>query len=318
MSKKYLNKPSKFNNLPVVEVKNKSYQVENGWETICKRLNKEIAALPGNKKLVVIETYQGVIHNELLSNLKTGLKYGSLIQAVDFMLPQEEIKHLVFQDVTNDRIFGFLTRLTMDAFFDPDKVKAIQAEIETINESTIIIYGSGASLLCPKPDLLVYADMARWEIQLRMRQHLVDNLGVKNRDTDDWMLLYKQGFFVDWRVCDRLKKTMFDQWDFLLDTNKIGQPKLVEGKAILEGLELATNRPFSVVPFFDPGPWGGQWMKARPPQVHQRVSHHLPRPVKRHLAAPVGLHHGDVSRVENVFGLSGEALRVDWVVLTNP
>ncbi|MCB0752097.1 MAG: class I mannose-6-phosphate isomerase, partial [Ignavibacteriae bacterium] len=33
------------------------------------------------------------------------------------------------------------------------------------------------------------------------------------------------------------------------------------GKNILKGLELALTQPFSVVPFFDPGPWGGQWMK---------------------------------------------------------
>ncbi|MDP2338524.1 MAG: class I mannose-6-phosphate isomerase [Bacteroidota bacterium] len=271
MRKKYLNKPSKFNNLPVVEVNNSLYKVVNGWEAICARLNKEISAIGSKKKLVVIETYQGVIHEELISNLKKGLNHTRFIQASDFMLPEEEIKKMVSPDVTNDRIFGFLTRLTMDAFFDPEKLKAVQAEISETQEGTIIIYGSGASFLMPQvpslggdlgeASLLVYADMARWEIQLRMRQHLVDNLGVKNRDTADWMLLYKQGFFVDWRVCDRLKKTLFDQWDFLLDTNKIGQPKLVEGKAILEGLELAANRPFSVVPFFDPGPWGGQWMK---------------------------------------------------------
>ena len=270
MSRNYLKKQSNFNNLPVVEVKNELYKVENGWKNICNKLNKEIAALPGNKKLVVIETYQGVIHEELIANLCTELNPDRFIQAADFMFPEEEIKKLVFQDVTNDRIFGFLTRLTMDEFFDPQKVKAIQTEIANIKEGTVVIYGSGASLLCPPAPsfgrgrveaLMVYADMARWEIQLRMRRHLVDNLGVKNRDTTDWMLLYKQGFFVDWRVCDRLKKTLFDKWDFLLDTNKIGQPKLVEGKGILEGLEIASNRPFSVVPFFDPGPWGGQWMK---------------------------------------------------------
>jgi mannose-6-phosphate isomerase class I len=267
--KKYLNKQSKFTNLPFIEVTNTSYKVENGWDAICSRLNMEISAIESLKKLVVIETYQGVIHEELISNFQSKLNYDRFIQAADFMLPEEEIKKLVFQDVTNDRIFGFLTRLTMDAFFDPEKVKALQSEIADAKEGIIIIYGSGASLLRPNsPSLgggwgeaLVYADMARWEIQLRMRQHLVDNLGVKNRDTADWMLLYKQGFFVDWRVCDRLKKTLFNQWDFLLDTNKIGQPKMVEGKAILEGLELAANRPFSVVPFFDPGPWGGQWMK---------------------------------------------------------
>jgi hypothetical protein len=59
-----------------------------------------------------------------------------------------------------------------------------------------VVYGSGAAFLFPNPDLLVYADMARWEIQLRMRQHRVDNLGVKNRNTPDWMLLYKQGFLL--------------------------------------------------------------------------------------------------------------------------
>ena len=261
MKKSYLDRPSQFNNFPVIEVKNDKYHVENGWEAICSRLNNAISTIRGKKRVVVIETYQGVIHEELTTNLGNGLNHTRFIQAEDFLLAEEKIKKLVFPDVTNDRIFGFLTRLTIDAFFDPEKVSMIQSEIESAKEGVIVIYGIGAALLCPKPDLLVYADMARWEIQLRMRQHLVDNLGVKNRDTVDWMLLYKQGFFVDWRVCDRLKKTLFERWDFLLDTNKAGQPKLVEGKAILEGLEQVTKQPFSVVPFFDPGPWGGQWMK---------------------------------------------------------
>ena len=197
----------------------------------------------------------------MISNLKNGFHHTHLISAADSYLSEEDIKKLVFPDVTNDRIFGFLTRLTIGAFFCPEKVASVRAEIESAEEGVILIYGTGAAYLCPDPDLLVYADMARWEIQLRMRKHLVDNLGVKNRDTPDWMLLYKQGFFVDWRVCDRLKKTLFDQWDFFLDTNKINEPKLIEGKALLEGLKLAVHRPFSVVPFFDPGPWGGQWMK---------------------------------------------------------
>jgi len=38
---------------------------------------------------------------------------------------------------------------------------------------------------------------------------------------------------------------------------------MVTGAAILSGLEQTINRPFSVVPFFDPGPWGGQWMKEK-------------------------------------------------------
>lgn len=260
MRRKYLTKASKFNKTPFVEVRNEAYQVINGWEAILAKLNEAIALIGKKKKRVVIETYQGVIHEEVEINLKNGLITDRFVRAEDFMLPEDEIKKLIFPDVTNDRVFGFLTRLGIDAFYDEKKVKPFREEIRQA-EGTLVIYGTGAAHLCPDPDLLVYADMARWEIQLRMRRHLVDNIGVKNRETPDWMLLYKQGFFVDWRVCDRLKKRLFDRWDFVLDTNKQGQPKLVEGKAVLEGLETASRQPFSVVPFFDPGPWGGQWMK---------------------------------------------------------
>ncbi|NJK98889.1 MAG: hypothetical protein HC905_31805 [Bacteroidales bacterium] len=149
----------------------------------------------------------------------------------------------------------------MGKFHGYGKVGNFREEIKKIDNEITIIYGYGAALLCPEPSLLVYADMARWEIQLRMRQHLVDNLGVKNRDTADWMLLYKQGFFVDWRVCDRLKKKLMLHWDYVLDTNNREEPKLVSGKAVFAGLDECLKRPFSVAPFFDPGPWGGQWMK---------------------------------------------------------
>lgn len=45
--------------------------------------------------------------------------------------------------------------------------------------------------------------------------------------------------------------------DYVLDTNRRNHPKMITGKAMFEGLEKAVNGPFRVVPFFDPGPWGG-------------------------------------------------------------
>ncbi len=252
---------SKYNNQPTVEFKNIPFSVEKGWASIYHRLNREISSIPKSRKIVVIETYQGVIHEELMEELKEGLLHNGFIYAEESMLSEELINDIVQPGLTDDRIFGFMSSLTMDAFFDPEKVAAVQAEINGKKEGVIVIYGSGSSIICPEPDLLVYADMARWEIQLRMRKHLVDNLGVKNRNTEDWMLLYKQGYLLDWRVCDRLKKKLFRKWDFLLDTNQIGKPKMVEGEAVLKALEETVRRPFSVAPFFDPGPWGGQWMK---------------------------------------------------------
>ncbi len=104
--------------------------------------------------------------------------------------------------------------------------------------------------------------MARWEIQLRMRRSEVSNLGVHN-NTAPFSLQYKQAYFVDWRVLDKHKMSVFDRIDYFIDTNKAGTPKMVSGALIQQGLETTSHRPFRVVPFFDPGPWGGQWLKGK-------------------------------------------------------
>lgn len=250
-----------FNNKPFVEV-NKEFEVWNDWGNICSELNIAISKIANEKKVIVIETYQGVIHEELIMALQGGLKYDQWISSIDVMKPESEVNQMVYPDITDDRIFGYLSRLTVSDFIDKEK-NARERKLISEKNGVTIIYGIGATLIPEAYDLLVYADMARWEIQMRMRKHLVDNLGTNNRNTEDWMLLYKQGFFVDWRACDRLKKKLYDSWDYVLDTNTQNQPKMATGEAILTGLEESINRPFSVVPFFDPGPWGGQWMKEK-------------------------------------------------------
>jgi mannose-6-phosphate isomerase class I len=73
-------------------------------------------------------------------------------------------------------------------------------------------------------------------------------------------LKYKRAFFVDWRAADRLKAALLSRIDFWLDTNS-EIPKLVAGRSMREGLRQLAHRPFRVVPYFDPGPWGGHWME---------------------------------------------------------
>jgi mannose-6-phosphate isomerase class I len=249
----------KFNTLPCVEVKG-NFPVFQGWKAIGSQILSDLAKL--NKKTIVItvDYYQGVLEEATTEGLASELKPQLIINTRDLMWAEEKIKAMVYPDVTDDRIFGYMTRLTIDKFFDPEKVKAANAQISNA-QGLVLVVGSGATFVYTTPDILVYADMARWEAQLRMRTHEVDNLGVKNRDTADWMLLYKQGFFVDWRVLDRWKKKIMSRWDYVLDTNNRNEPKLVAGQGVLAGMNQALNRPFSVVPFFDPGPWGGQWMK---------------------------------------------------------
>ncbi|MEO6705289.1 MAG: class I mannose-6-phosphate isomerase [Ginsengibacter sp.] len=102
--------------------------------------------------------------------------------------------------------------------------------------------------------------MPRWELQLRYRRKEINNLGLTNKG-EKASLQYKRGFFVDWRVADKVKKNTIAQWDYVLDTTKTLLPVMVSGDAYRYALKKTIQQPFRVVPFFDPGPWGGQWMK---------------------------------------------------------
>jgi mannose-6-phosphate isomerase class I len=161
--------------------------------------------------------------------------------------------------LTDDPVFGRMNGLRIEDFLDSDKRARVRGQIDK-TQGRVALLGTGAALLAPRADVLVYADLARWEIQQRQRRNEISNLGADNR-YERASLKYKRAFFADWRAADRLKKELFPAIDFLLDTNNPPEPKLVSGDVIRTALGGVATRPFRVVPFFDPGPWGGEWMR---------------------------------------------------------
>ena len=229
-----------------------------GWNSITETLRSK------QQRIVVVECYPGVQDDKLLPALIAGLKPTCVINTAECLKSQESIEAMVYPDVTDDAIFGYLTRLNMEDFFDREKLVAAQGQLltpglRTQDSGLTLVYGPGASLIA-EDGLLIYADMPRWEAQMRFRRHEVGNLGMNNKDTEA-SLLYKQAFFVDWRVADRLKRKLLPRISYYLDTTIAAAPKLAVGDAVRAALTRATQRPFRVVPFFDPAPWGGQWMK---------------------------------------------------------
>lgn len=251
---------SNFNKYPFIKLRPTAEDCDLGWDKIASELSKGSKADNYPVNIIVVDCYQGVNEDEILLALQSHLKPRLTFLTSDVMLTEKEIANLTQNDVTEDRVFGFMTRLNMEQFFDQNKLVQYRDMIATINSGTILVFGIGASLLVNVPHTLVYADMARWEIQLRMRRNEVSNLGISN-SKDSIEAKYKRAYFVDWRVCDKHKKKIMDKWDFVLDTNKSSSPKMLSGKIVREGLNLAVKQPFSPVPYFDAGPWGGQWMK---------------------------------------------------------
>ncbi len=255
---KYLlnNKKSNYDKFPVVQVPGEEHSCVTGWENV----TAELRSLLQQKKILVVECYQGVHDDEVLKALYEGFPEACILESVAAMKGQDALYNTIKDDVTDDEIFGYMTRYTMEVYFDNAKVEHMRKLITSSSAEYIIIYGVGASYIWQEPAILAYLDMARWEIQLRFRRNEVTNIGFKNQ-AERASLQYKQAFFVDWRICDRWKKQIMKQIDVFIDTNKTGEPKMASAAAIFKGLDIAASRPFRVVPYFDQGPWGGQWMK---------------------------------------------------------
>jgi mannose-6-phosphate isomerase class I len=251
---------SNYDKFPVLAVPDAANACVVGWENCAARLRQAIASRPGRKTVLVVECYPGVDEQSILEQLQRLLSPALTLHASDALLTPEKVDALVTPFLGgDDPVFGFLSDLTLPQFFDAKKLEHLRVRVAGVAEGLVLVVGCGARLIAPG-DILVYADLSRWEAQNRFRRKEISNLGAENR-TLSASLQYKRAFFVDWRVADRWKRPLIAKWDFVLDTHHAGEPKLAEGEAVRHALRHAVTRPFRVVPFFDPAPWGGQWMK---------------------------------------------------------
>jgi mannose-6-phosphate isomerase class I len=225
------------------------------WSAIGKTLRNAATNTSGP---ICVECYPGTLIDEVENGLSVAFAGWQVVHAADAMLTAEELHARFDAELTNDPVFGRISGAALSDFFDPAKLELLRAAV-TDNSRTLVI-GTGATLIAPEPAVLVYADMARWEIQLRQRKNLIPNLGLKNH-RERAALKYKRAFFLDWRAADKTKQQLLSRIDFLIDTNKLASPRMISGEALRAGLRAAAAQPFRVVPFFDPGPWGGHWME---------------------------------------------------------
>ena len=205
--------------------------------------------------VLVVECYPGV-SDEVLELVRGAFKPNAVILSDDIFYDGDELTQRMQPHLTDDRVRGVMYYGRLEDFVDPAALAAAQAAVPQGRRT--LVYGVGAGLVATG-DTLVYCDLARWEIELRYRAGM-PNFRAHNEDEDSLRKI-KRGYFVEWRIADKRKMEVFDRVDYFLDSNVAGNPKLVTGSALRDGLLQMTSTPFRLVPYFDPGVWGGQWMK---------------------------------------------------------
>lgn len=246
----YLNFESKYDKFPKTKIKN--HKAIRGYDAIYEELSSKIK----ENCTLVFDYYPGVDEEEVMQLIHR-FDASCLIASYDLFKEEAVITEQMKYHLTDDRVFGKMYYGDFIDFIDKDKLKEAQEKVQKADGLTIV-YGVGASLVTTG-DILVYFDMARWEIQLRYRKGMT-NYKTNNPD-EDILRKYKRAYFIEWRITDKHKARLFEKFDYVVDTNKQNDPKMITGQAFCDSLAQLATRPFRTVPYFDPGVWGGQWMK---------------------------------------------------------
>jgi len=219
-----------------------------------------LASMIVTHKQVVIDGYVGVFFEHFREKLDKKIRnFGKKVKWTStrlYLRPQEETGILISPFTGgDDPLFGKRASLELADFYRveelPDPVPDEEADIN-------IIYGPGAAL-SGWEGVLVYIDLPKNEIQFRSRAGSICNLGAS--EPLDPRIMYKRFYFVDWPVLNRHKEKLLPGIDIVVDGQRPDDPLWMSGDILRESLQTISRNVFRVRPWFEPGVWGGSWIK---------------------------------------------------------
>lgn len=224
-------------------------------------------------KTVIIDGYEGVCFNYFRNRIDALLiSKGYSVEWTDissFLKHPETILALKKPFLGgDDPLFGTRCTLDLEDFFNSDALKNI-----TLNQDhdINIIIGPG-SYLSGLEGLLIYIDLPKNEIQYRSRAGTICNFG-DSRPSDP-KKMYKCFYFIDWIILNRHKQKILSSIGIFVDGQRPEMPAWIRGNDLRISLSSISSNPFRTRPWFEPGPWGGTWIKDNIPRLSKDVENY--------------------------------------------
>lgn len=217
---------------------------------------------------VLIDGYAGVYWDQVQQYLEEAFRQKGIranwLHSADHFKPVAVIEQLVapFLGAPGD-IWGKRTGLSLADLFETGSLRALEQDP---NCDVNIIIGPGAALAEWEAPV-IYLDLPKNELQYRMRSGSITNLG-SNRPEPP-ALMYKRFYFVDWIVLNQHKQHILDRVAVIADAQWPETLHWIRGADLLQGLRNMARSVFRVRPWFEPGAWGGQWMKQHIPGLNK-------------------------------------------------
>jgi predicted NBD/HSP70 family sugar kinase/mannose-6-phosphate isomerase class I len=220
---------------------------------------KSLAKEVSTHKRICIDGYLGVDWNFFIIQLIVALEELG-VNCISFSTQSafksvEQIDNIVTPYLGgNDPVFGKLYPGELSDFIDNDTLNNINPDENSLS----ILYGTGAAL-SDWDAPLIYLDVPKNEIQFRSRAEGIFNLGADYIESPKKQ--YKRMFYVDWPVLNKHKESVLNTIDYIVDTQQLDDISWSSGDALRGGLLEMSKSVFRVRPWFEPGIWGGDWIK---------------------------------------------------------
>ena len=167
---------TRYDKYPEVKVKGYDNCAWQGYDQITAVLKDRLQ--PSAKNVVVVDCYPGVDVKEVVEGLSE-LKFDKVIYSDECALQGEALTAAIDAYLTEDRVFGVLTTKNFQDVFRAEKIEEAKVQLEQA-EGNVLVCGTGAGLITTG-DIYIFADLARWEIQMRYRKGM-SNRNVENSD----------------------------------------------------------------------------------------------------------------------------------------
>lgn len=236
---------------PNIEISNE-ISMEKGYQNVVKKILKKDSS--GTMR-IAIETYPGVDKQPFIDEMEKQGQLSSIVDSDLLYKSEEEIFSQIQSDLTDDESFGRFSHRNFEDFFDFEKIKNIPELID--DSKDVVVIGVGAAELI-EWNRLVYVDISRWEVQLRYKKGLGNWQGYKEENFAEKL---KRAYYFDWPTGDYRRRQLLSKSSLYVDAIDHSEPKMVETTDLSTILKKFTTRPFRLVPYFDPGIWGGTWMQ---------------------------------------------------------
>ncbi len=239
-----------------------SGQIESGFAALARHL--------AHAGQVTIDGYPGVLWADFRERLDAALAAMGVsthwLDAAAAMKSCAEVDAIIAPFLGgDDPIFGHRFSGDLADFFDAAMLPSLQPDATAMLS---IVYGCGAALAGWDGEL-VYIDVPKNEIQFRQRAGSVTCLGAAQ--PLDPKPAYKRSYFIDWVAANRHKLALHERIGWIVDGQRPDAITFARGDALRAGLAQLAANFFRVRPWFEPGPWGGQWIRQRMPQLAQNV-----------------------------------------------